>query len=898
MHVSSRFLIFEPDDNLVPVYYFSIKDITSYSYEERHARHLSALCIDCSTVQEGNLSARFQWTPTMAPLKRSACQGKWLFRFAADCINTDFENSLRTAIVRDPQGIALRIRRKESSLQKQYSAITFLVKRVLPLREQRGIFVATAEELLFNPIFPLFGATEVLLSSQHVLHMFPRLIIFRNLGLDFYGSEVSSPLLSLQFYSETERDQAIEILLRFTCIPLFSVSLSNVFSQWQRGKMSNYEYLCLLNKMACRNPDDLSQYPVFPWVISDYTSAHLDLKDPRTFRDLSKPIGALNPTRLNNLERRMNELKELEETSYLYATHYSSAGAVAYYLLRSHPEYQLSLTHGKLDCANRMFESIEAAWNGVYNNSSDFKELVMEFFNQNGIEMCSRAPFDLGVKDNMHAVSPAVILPPWATSAKDFIAKNTAALESDYVSSHLHLWINLIFGVNQDGEGAVRSKNVFHPFSYPQRDNTPGLGGCRTDTTPYEYAKEFGCMPVKLFRSEHPCKQSTQQFSSALFTPWSQKLCRLDELTEHETLSILSLVSQEEDEEGSIVCDNNSRSPVTYPDDLPLILLRNSTPFGLDVHHTFSTECNIVTAITLSISNRSTNDINVRDHGVLTLICDDGRRAVLFDCASRECLRIFSDFSDIVEHVASSDCNIFLFCANSSLYIISLETYSLIDRIDNFSISPICLSAFSGTFGALADSQARVYEWALAFESDGQVSSVQHARLLSEASSSVCVLRLDDSGRVMCASGDGEVLMVCPRDNMTATFQAHISSMQHILHLLILSDSISSWIVVVLNDEVHWYNFSGALMKRLGLGGCETFKRACSLGTSGASQHPLMLMGTPKTSFLWIEPNQVQLGETESDMTHLFNDLCSVSHFSIAFCTRRGEVTIYNIKMT
>lgn len=30
------------------------------------------------------------------------------------------------------------------------------------------------------------------------------------------------------------------------------------------------------------------QYPVFPWVIKDYTSQELDLTNPNTFRDLSK----------------------------------------------------------------------------------------------------------------------------------------------------------------------------------------------------------------------------------------------------------------------------------------------------------------------------------------------------------------------------------------------------------------------------------------------------------------------------------------------------------------------------------------------------------------------------------------------------------------------------------
>jgi len=33
----------------------------------------------------------------------------------------------------------------------------------------------------------------------------------------------------------------------------------------------------------------------FPWVLSDYTSENLDLENPGVFRDLAKPIGALNP---------------------------------------------------------------------------------------------------------------------------------------------------------------------------------------------------------------------------------------------------------------------------------------------------------------------------------------------------------------------------------------------------------------------------------------------------------------------------------------------------------------------------------------------------------------------------------------------------------------------------
>jgi factor associated with neutral sphingomyelinase activation len=53
-----------------------------------------------------------------------------------------------------------------------------------------------------------------------------------------------------------------------------------------------------------RTFNDLAQWPVYPWVLADYTSPTMDLAAPATYRDLSKPMGALTPGRLSEFRKR------------------------------------------------------------------------------------------------------------------------------------------------------------------------------------------------------------------------------------------------------------------------------------------------------------------------------------------------------------------------------------------------------------------------------------------------------------------------------------------------------------------------------------------------------------------------------------------------------------------
>lgn len=75
---------------------------------------------------------------------------------------------------------------------------------------------------------------------------------------------------------------------------------------------------------------------MFPWIIADYKSSTLDLNNSNTFRDLSKPMGALNPKRLEKLKERFDEMPE---PKFLYGSHYSAPGLVLFYLVRIYTLY-------------------------------------------------------------------------------------------------------------------------------------------------------------------------------------------------------------------------------------------------------------------------------------------------------------------------------------------------------------------------------------------------------------------------------------------------------------------------------------------------------------------------------------------------------------------------------
>ncbi|XP_020924320.1 neurobeachin-like protein 2 isoform X2 [Sus scrofa] len=265
----------------------------------------------------------------------------------------------------------------------------------------------------------------------------------------------------------------------------------------------------------------------FPWVLQDYVSPTLDLSNPAVFRDLSKPIGVVNPKHAQLVREKYESFEDPAGTidKFHYGTHYSNAAGVMHYLIRVEPftSLHVQLQSGRFDCSDRQFHSVAAAWQARLESPADVKELIPEFFyfpdfleNQNVFV----PGFDLGCLQLTNEKVGDVVLPPWASSPEDFIQQHRRALESEYVSAHLHEWIDLIFGYKQRGPAAEEALNVFYYCTYEGAVDLDQVADERERKALEGIISNFGQTPCQLLKEPHPSRLSAEEAA--------QRLARVD----------------------------------------------------------------------------------------------------------------------------------------------------------------------------------------------------------------------------------------------------------------------------------------------------------------------------------------------------------------------------------
>ena len=283
--------------------------------------------------------------------------------------------------------------------------------------------------------------------------------------------------------------------------------LSRLTMGWVEGRITNFDYLLHLNMLAGRSYNDTCQYPVMPWVLSNYKSEEIpDLCDPNNFRDLSKPMGAINPDRLEDFIERFNTFADPSIPPFMYGSHYSTnAGVVLHFLVRLHPFSSLhrQLQGGHFDVADRLFSSVPRTWEMCTGSSAaEVKELTPEWY-CNPAFLKNSNKFKLGTSQDGEILGD-VDLPAWAQGSPErFVEVMRNALESDICSNMLPDWIDLIFGRKQQGPEAIAAHNVFFYLTYYGSVDVAAIEdeGLR-QATELQIA-HFGQCPMQLFVRPH-----------------------------------------------------------------------------------------------------------------------------------------------------------------------------------------------------------------------------------------------------------------------------------------------------------------------------------------------------------------------------------------------------------
>ena len=219
--------------------------------------------------------------------------------------------------------------------------------------------------------------------------------------------------------------------------------VANKLEDWQNYKISTLEYLMWLNIYGGRSFNDITQYPVFPWILINYQSNDLN----KNIRDFSLPMGMMVPDCYKSLseerqyrylevyhnlknefeglypnfkfetylekgeeyyhsynnkmvkmklkEEKKNKNKEeysessseynqiqINQIPYIFGSHYSNPLYTSHYLVRIFPFSFISIQilGNKFDDADRMFISLSKTFESVCTLKDDVRELIPEFY--------------------------------------------------------------------------------------------------------------------------------------------------------------------------------------------------------------------------------------------------------------------------------------------------------------------------------------------------------------------------------------------------------------------------------------------------------------------------------------------------------------------------------------
>ena len=285
----------------------------------------------------------------------------------------------------------------------------------------------------------------------------------------------------------------------------YKIKLSKKLLAWKEWKMSTFELIMWLNIYSNRSYNDISQYPVFPWIITNYEDSLKKDSKNYEYRDLSLPMGMMELNEEGEKRKMLfletfDILKNEPDESikpYIYGSNYSNPMFVCNFMMRLFPFTHISieLQGNKFDDANRLFLSVKSSFYNSITQKTDVRELIPEFFYLPEI-FININDLNMGVEDNGNKVND--VLTPCNNNPYEFVSTMRAILEDDHISSHIQGWFDLIFGFKSKGKEAELANNVFTEASYQEDVNINDV----EDKQSFLRGVEFGLIPSQIMTKE------------------------------------------------------------------------------------------------------------------------------------------------------------------------------------------------------------------------------------------------------------------------------------------------------------------------------------------------------------------------------------------------------------
>ena len=293
-----------------------------------------------------------------------------------------------------------------------------------------------------------------------------------------------------------------------------SALINELISYWAKNKISNFDYLMILNILAERSLINLSQYIIFPLIICSIEEKFFMEMNKSIFRDLSFPIFACQSSLTNDFSALNSKVVSNDNIGDIYHSgiFYSTYAFVAYYLVRQHPftELHLEIQGGEFDTAERLFIGKKELFSLV----DKHQEIIPALFTLPELYLNTNNYLLGSIKKNskeekLSQIVSDFTLPNWANDdQRKFTFYLKKLLESKNVSQNLHSWFDLIFGYKMEGDEAIKSYNTYRKACYEFTKEEIEKAYKEGTLFAFLFEKlEMGYMGKQIFKKQHKKKE-------------------------------------------------------------------------------------------------------------------------------------------------------------------------------------------------------------------------------------------------------------------------------------------------------------------------------------------------------------------------------------------------------